>query len=545
MAKIDLGSTVTYIFNNYETLKQSLSKKELIKLQQMLELASIQVESKIIENALNKDSDISMEIEETKKYIESRLADLERQKAELESKSEYPEFQAEKKDESVPDFFQQQVEEKKRENYSEAKKIWETKDLPQIEREIVELQRQIIELTSLQQHIDSPEGFVEKFVSKRYGKASQIKIKELCDYCATTMADSYMSMEKSPIDGKHLFTHIDTSNFKGYVPDFKRVEAFLGVIRNPDLCRELDDYGSFNLNVNKKEKEKEEAHDLLKYYDLVSNALNKDLIRTEVEGDISRLAELKNLQSEINSKKYALTEKPKGFMGFIRSFLNRKGNQQKLGEIYKQESQVTGELQVLYRKEIAEKIHENTDYALIYDFYMGHDLLEEEHTGFYDKMPEDVERAVYLAKDGKSIGMRKSAEASGDLNTKITNVRLRYENVKQELDGMEAERAQKYDALSPEAKVVVDGNKDYSLTDLTEKYVKAKGAERYGNSPLVASLILEGVMRARKIETPEDAEKVGLTLSDEQMEQIKANGGKLKGDLISWLQEIRDRDQIR
>ena len=38
---------------------------------------------------------------------------------------------------------------------------------------------------------------------------------------------------------------------------------------------------------------------------------------------------------------------------------------------------------------------------------------------------------------------------------------------------------------------------------------------------------------------PEDAEKVGLKLSDEQMEKIKSNVGIHKGNIVSWLQGIR------
>ena len=545
MAKIDLGRTVDYILNHYKDLRKTLSKNELNELQQMLELASIQVESKIIESTLNKDSDISEEMEETKKHIEGRLADLEKQKAEKEAESKYPEFKADVRDESVPDSYQQEVEDKKREKYIDNKKTWETEELPKIESEISELQRQISELTVLQQQIGNPEEFVKKFVENRYSKASQTKMKELCDFCATTMANGYMTMEKSPIDGEPLFTHIGTSNFKGYVPDFKRVESFIKVIRDPNLCHELDDYGSSNLSVSEQEEEVDKAHDLVTYYDSVSTALDKDMVRSEVEKDITRLAELKKSQSEINSKKFALTEKPKGIMGYIRNWLNRRGNQQKLDEINEQESKITGELDKLYGKGIPAKIKDNADYALIYDFYMGKDRVEENYIGFDDKMPEDLERAVQLVEEGKKYGMKKYAELSGKLAVKKSNAKSGYDLENDTLSDLKRERTKKYDALSPDGKAIIDNNRNYSSTDLTKKYVNVRGAERLQNSPLVASLVLEGVMRARNIETPEDAEKMGLTLSDEQMGQIKANGGKLKGDLVSWLQGIRDRDEVR
>ena len=533
MAKIDLGRTVDYILNHYKDLRKTLSKNELNELQQMLELASIQVESKIIESTLNKDSDISEEMEETKKHIEGRLADLEKQKAEKEAESKYPEFKADVRDESVPDSYQQEVEDKKREKYIDNKKTWETEELPKIESEISELQRQISELTVLQQQIGNPEEFVKKFVENRYSKASQTKMKELCDFCATTMANGYMTMEKSPIDGEPLFTHIGTSNFKGYVPDFKRVESFIKVIRDPNLCHELDDYGSSNLSVSEQEEEVDKAHDLVTYYDSVSTALDKDMVRSEVEKDITRLAELKKSQSEINSKKFALTEKPKGIMGYIRNWLNRRGNQQKLDEINEQESKITGELDKLYGKGIPAKIKDNADYALIYDFYMGKDRVEENYIGFDDKMPEDLERAVQLVEEGKKYGMKKYAELSGKLAVKKSNAKSGYDLENDTLSDLKRERTKKYDALSPDGKAIIDNNRNYSSTDLTKKYVNLRGAERLQTSPLVASLVLEGVMRARNIETPEDAEKMGLTLSDEQMGQIKANGGKLKGDLVS------------
>ena len=509
MTNLDLNKSLNAFIGRYGSLRGNLTPWEIDKIYEMLELVSIQVEAKIIEGILSGDEEIASGMKKAQEDIKNRLAELEQKKQEQELSGELS---------------QSDVVEK--------------------------LQHQLQELERMQQCVSNPKKYIEEFIACRYPEnESNTKIHELCGLCAISMADrnrGKTEMETSPVDGLPIFTHIkDDNGFDGYVPDGRRVESLLEIVRNPELCRELDSYGKANLGVKKKEDVLQNAKNRENYYKLISSALSNDMARKEVENDITRLAELQKKYNRLQSDSIALAEVPRGLWGRLISFINRGTNQKKLNEINEQKKNVSGEIEGVLNKFNSrnDKNNEkNDDYGIILDFYMGYDVFENRIDSFNRDPEKQIERASQLVEEGKRTSMRDFAETSARLKDKTDIASSDYNYAVTDLNIAKGKRDNIYSKLSPEAKKTIDSNGDYTTTNLTSKYIAERGTDRQNMSPIAALVILDGVIEAKKIQTPEDASKMGLVVTDGDMEKIRSTAQDMKGDMLNWLNSVNNRE---
>lgn len=569
---IDYVASIKYIKENFQDM--NLTGADLEKLNKLLDLLKAQVQQEIISKVVQGDESVRQEIQEAKKTLEERKAFLSEQRDKVQEDLEYPEFQAQEAEEGVAPVLQARTEKADKKRYSAKKEEWEKTKKPHIEDEIRKLQDMIDRLSKCIESLDKPEEFIQSLLEQELNldKNSQ-RYQELVNHCATTMASGYMEMENVGGLGS-LFSKTGQGNFDGYTINPEAVTKFLSVVRNPEMLKELrglsNAYAEYWQNqrcLASNEKTLKEEEDKLSKTQIKKEIFDDPEISSDVEKRITSLLEkvIDNMDIDRELSKLNLPVSNNFFSRLINNIRTRifpnTTVEAKKSELLNRNVQNNQGISIEW-SELVKKRNEDDRFNISYMTY--YDVAAElngraplsSHMMRTSDNREEVARFMYLngrlagktlhefvkeksGLDSKSIEMMKQTiegqkEIVADLRTKTETSR---ENI-----------LKAFNELSPEAKALHDVKEGDLPTPVgpidywERKYVNAdENLTRYNANPFVSSLILEALLKAGDIKTPEDAAKLGIEISPETIAKKRLEAEKISDEIKTYTQGVAEQ----
>ncbi len=364
-------------------------------------------------------------------------------------------------------------------------------------------EKAIERLRGIAAKIDSVDDFVFEVV----GEANKFQYQNLMDMCATSMAMGYMGMESF---GGALFEHVGKGNFEGYVPNPEAISRFLEFVRNPKLVHEVDGFVSL---MRQQADRNTQIRAIKMNNEGLEEFKNNPEACQRVVDYLKKLDELtttrRSLQNFINAyKDPSVWEKVAGVFS--------KDKKPTLQDLKTQLLQVESEIKTLNGQLSAE------ERTVLGVFDRFHALALSGQPAVYGHHDET------LASVSKNPDFYEIILGAVDKNLEAESkdiARIRGEHTQLE----EAKKAS-YEAMSPEAKAVIDD--DIYPYKYEQRYIEGKDT-RYDRSPLVCSLILEALMKKTNVKTIEELAELGIVVTKESI----AKTGKYEEEIIRRLRD--------
>lgn len=467
-------------------------------------------------------------IEAAKSKLEERRNDLvallEKRKGDLE----YPEYQKPELDEEIAPGLQSQVESAENQQYQSKRESWERKQKPNIERDIQTLSQIIAQLEGFEQSIGDSKEFIKQALDVNVNREGiEQEYQRLMNICATNMAYG-LSMETTRVGTDNsLFSHSGSSNFSGYTPNPQEISKFLDLIRDPELVSELNDYDVSRRIDNKIKRNIAEEQKKLEDEQKLAQLITNPEICQEVETYIHRLSSLLERQNTLSEEQrnLRLPEETSKLVTFFNRILGKtKKQNSRIEEVAAELRGVKEEIRQLYQQE-----KDNPNYALVYNAYMEAIGRYTRETSPYiiDRTPMKTElnRIRNLEQMSQKRDLREFVNEYINPQGIIDGLSQTIERLNAELSENQQVTETKYAALSDKGKDLVA--QGIYMGDIKARYIDVSERDRYGVSPFVSSLILETLMDAQNIKTPEDAKKYGIDISQGEIEQYQEFANKM------------------
>lgn len=538
--KKNLAKNIKYILENFDSL--DFTTEDLTKLQETLNFIKIKVQLEIIASELEGNEDLRGELLTTLDELRKRKEELEREKAQAEEYLEfkYPEFEAAKRDDEISTVLQERVEQKRRTEYETAKEKAQeehAQTTPSIEAKIKEIESKIALLKGLEEQIETPDKFIAYFLEQESTTDLAQSKQNLINICANCM--SIYDDIGEVFNGMRLFEH--SSN--GYIINPEAVEGFLEVARDEELIEELTEFRKIKKNTY---REKGEVDKSQEKYDYISKRKrifdeNPELV-AEVASSVKEMFGIVDV-IQMNDTNLPVTSNP--FTKFFNNIL-RKQKMKKVNFAYEKFAEKF--------EGNSERIEEDTKYNCIYNsfesaavgstskFDLGY---ESEEDILAHKLIEhgiDFFKAVrfsimYVGSKDKTV-QELISETDKYLEALQSYFGMELQAEKEKYEQTQENEEMAFKSLSPRGQ---EAAKLDSYIDL-ERYVTLTYPVSEGKvSPYVASLMLEALLKSSDVKTVEEAEKCGLTLTEEEINKAKQTANQSIPDVMEYVKKVKEK----
>lgn len=535
--KKELARNIKYILENFEDL--NFKPQDLKKLQDTLNFVKAKIQQQIIFLELESNEEVRTELVSALDYLRRRKEELGRAKSEKEEELEfkYPEFEATEIDPTVSTALQEQVEVNRKNKYLREKGKAEKehkKSIPTIEAEIKEISKRILILEGLESEIEIPDEFIKNFLTQEDMEVEEKKQK-LINICAINMGTVIRNPREpimASIGNKPLFE----KKSKGYVYNPEAVNEFLEIARDEELARKLTEY--------KKARE--------------SSFWAKD----RLDRAKSRAYCASTRRNELNEQGEFSQEIVQAILNMIKLVRKVEKNYSNMPTIYN-----SNPLLRFFNRILSQRRENQNDKVFVkflekYKEYSSYLL--------YDEMIDIAESSISVDRDTSirnerlasklnELGMKKDDskefvklytwakdKSSQDLLSEVDEHLLRVEaQVNNELqlaqsnyDKVKSDERIIFEQFSPRAKEMAE-RREYIYID---QYIDITyDAYEKTVTPYIASLMLEALVKSDNITNVEDAEKFGLVVTEEEIEEARRKSEQYVPVIAQYAKSVKEK----
>ena len=544
----------------------NLSQKDMDIIQAYLQYIKDYAYKKIIQYSVKNDPRIISQIEqEISRYgtelrkKQNELQKLEEEQDRVKNKMafKYPEFVPPERQEGVSKEIQDAIEKKQREIYEtermKAEKIQsakveenESKELYRIEDEITRVQIKIANLSVMKEKYEKQD--IKKFLQtlNMPYKISDEEYKKLVNLCAEGMIYPNGKIEFERTPWKHSESLLVRSdNGKDYIPNPEAIRNFVTFLDgHSNEIEEVNNIYKINEQTDSNRIKIERIHEeIIHRESLLESVQNDGKDYEEYLRDISnKLDEIKEKRFKINNSR--LPAKQMGFFArlFSRIFRNKKIDTSNIDRL---ESELNDTIIMLQQK-IKENEFRYSGVREAYHMYLEKNMKNLEIDGNVEENGLKINQEDWdvlnsrpwleQRKYDKIYELLSSDNAKSSQEIKMTEsfINTKKQEMHKSIDNL-SEEARKIYENSEYSNIWINGESIKEKDNYKGKYIIGGLFDRYrkiiGNkeketedekvSPYIALKVLNAVLEMKGIETFEDAAKMGIIITPEEMEEYK------------------------
>lgn len=535
----NVWKNIKFILDNVELL--NMRSEDLKQMKKMIYFFKLQVKQQIITDAVQgNNEETTKKIEEAKEYIERSKKEIEEEikknREEQQRRIEIGEYEPKKLEIDVSGMLQDRVEEKRKEQYEFQKGLKEKlfeKKRRRLEKKEAFLSSRKEELERLEKCVQDPKAFIKTILDEEL-KSDGRSYKDLINICAIAMSRTNDIMEVTRGNEEEpLFIRRNGD----YIPNPEAIKNFIEFIRDEELLKELNEYYILKADIYRNNARIESKNSIIADAQDVLNAVNDEKVSGKVEEYISTIHGLAREYFELSQKRASKSYLPVASNSVIRAFNTtfRSDKVRESEEVDENFNLINAIIKKEYDKHM-EEMSKDSKYAEVYTAYRRINARNEAVSGtvrvgrMSAKEGKELHQ-LYLLKErelskGESLKdcvKRPIEKHIGDLEESVKKDKKSVMYSKTRLEEL-------YTTLTPEAKSYIE-NGGRSTVDINTRY-KLEEVGRNGVSPYIASLILEALMDEKGIHTIEDAEKMGIAISEEDMKIANERAEKINKKII-------------